>query len=471
MSEPSDITLELDRRPSRLAWWLHPKVAIPLMFFVLLLFSPFLIRGYRISQLPDIGEPFDVAALLKSLPPPDDQAKKLLAEAKKLHREPMSAELDLISQVNESGWTPAADPLRTWLSDNTGMLREFRRAIELEAWSRPFQTNHDVEAVNESVQLQSAFLRLAQTQAECSLADGDADASWVWIHLMLRQSGHVARHGEQINRLVADALTAVAFHSVQRFTESPIVTSDQLRRALADLQRFHAALPSKSDAFRWKYARNLKERIRLDDLQMLNWLGQSPDGHDLRNVPTSLRTKALWLLGDPDFSDRAVKLLIRNWIGEADLPPFRRSRALGSWVKVFDSPGSSSRISNEKLAQKVNDRCLAKFYLGDGIRAIESMDRTDARWPAIELVAACQLYHRLHGEFPPTLLDLVPDILTALPVDPFSRSAATYRYLHDGERVVIYSLGKNETDEGGLIDYQIDYEKRDEGFRTDPPPR
>lgn len=471
MSEPSDITFELDRKPSRLVWWLHPKVAIPLMLFVLLLFSPFLIRGYRISQLPDIGEPFDVAALLKSLPPPDDQAEQLLADAKKLHREPMSAEIDLINEVNESGWTPAADPLRTWLSDNAGMLREFRRAIELEAWSRPFQTNHDAEAVIESVQLQRAFIRLAQTQAECTLADGDADASWVWIQLMLRQSGHVARHGELLNRLVSNALTAVAFRSVQRFTESPIVTSDQLRKALADLQRFHADFPAKSDAFRWEYIRNWNNGLRLSDPYTKTLLQGNHPSLDLNGIPMSLRGTTIWLLGDPDYSERAAKLVIQNWIDQVDLPPRRRSPVLGTKVKVFDCPGSSSLISNQKLSHKVNEHCLAKFYFGDGIRAIESMDRIEARWPAIELVTACQLYHRLHGEFPPTLSDLVPDILTTLPVDPFSKSAATYLYLHDGERVVIYSLGMNQTDEGGLIDYQTEYEKRDDGFRTEPPHR
>lgn len=49
-------------KPSRLLWWLHPKVALPLTLLGLVLVAPLLYRGYRISRIPDIGDPFDVIA-------------------------------------------------------------------------------------------------------------------------------------------------------------------------------------------------------------------------------------------------------------------------------------------------------------------------------------------------------------------------------------------------------------------------
>lgn len=52
----------LAEKPSRLLWWLHPKVALPLTLLGLLLVAPFLYRGYRISRVPDIGDPFNVEA-------------------------------------------------------------------------------------------------------------------------------------------------------------------------------------------------------------------------------------------------------------------------------------------------------------------------------------------------------------------------------------------------------------------------
>ena len=79
MSDPTHIgedqrpPLEASRQ-SRLAWWLHPKVALPLSLLAVILLSPFLYRGYRISSVPDIGDPFDVAAFEAVEIPESDNA-------------------------------------------------------------------------------------------------------------------------------------------------------------------------------------------------------------------------------------------------------------------------------------------------------------------------------------------------------------------------------------------------------------
>ena len=469
MSDLSDTTLDVERKPSRWIWWLHPKVAIPLMLFCVLLFSPFLVRGFRIAQLPDIGEPFDVAALLKTAPPADDEVTKLLTESQKSYREPTSAESELIGIVNESGWAVTSEPLRSWLADNERSLLEWRHATELKVWPKSTKVETDPNAIVDSVRVQRDLVTLAKTQAECSLADGDTEAAWGWIQAMFRHVNHLAQHGDLMDRFVANGLAAMTFHSVQRFTESRRVTSGEMRKALDDLQQFHATLPPKSDAFRWDYARDLKNRIKLDDPHMIHWLENNPQTFDLSDVPASLRMKTLWLLGDPDFSDRAVKLVIRNWIEEADLPPFRRSAVLGTRVKIFDSVAVSSPISNQMLAQKVNERCLAKVYLSGGISAIKSMERIETRYTSIALATACQLYRMEHGEFPPKLSDLVPEILAHLPIDPFSKSGEALKYRNDGDVAVIYSLGQNLADDGGIIGFEIPEEDRDDGFRIQTP--
>jgi hypothetical protein len=65
---------------------------------------------------------------------------------------------------------------------------------------------------------------------------------------------------------------------------------------------------------------------------------------------------------------------------------------------------------------------------------------------------ACALEsHRLdHGEFPETLAALVPRFLTALPKDAITGEPYRYRRSDDGA-FVLYSVGWNETDEGGNL--------------------
>jgi hypothetical protein len=56
--------------------------------------------------------------------------------------------------------------------------------------------------------------------------------------------------------------------------------------------------------------------------------------------------------------------------------------------------------------------------------------------------------HRLtHGGYPGALDALVPDILPQVPVDPFDEKPI--RYLKDGDRVLVYSVGPNVEDDGG----------------------
>jgi hypothetical protein len=51
------------------------------------------------------------------------------------------------------------------------------------------------------------------------------------------------------------------------------------------------------------------------------------------------------------------------------------------------------------------------------------------------------------GELPRTLQDLVPALLPAIPIDPFS--GQPLRYVHDAARFAIYSDGTNQRDDGG----------------------
>ena len=64
---------------------------------------------------------------------------------------------------------------------------------------------------------------------------------------------------------------------------------------------------------------------------------------------------------------------------------------------------------------------------------------------------ACQRYESRHGAFPARLADLVPDILTAVPVDPFTGKELAYR-LTPGA-FIVYSVGENLTDDAGRGPY------------------
>jgi hypothetical protein len=64
---------------------------------------------------------------------------------------------------------------------------------------------------------------------------------------------------------------------------------------------------------------------------------------------------------------------------------------------------------------------------------------------AARLIVACDEYRRQHGDLPPTLQDLVPSFIFAVPSDPFD--GKPFRYSR--EKKIIYSVGLDMKDAGG----------------------
>ena len=170
----------LAEKPSRLLWWLHPKVALPLTLLGLLLAAPFLYRGYRISRVPDIGDPFNVEAFGTVNIAPADNAMTQYALATTLLRKrgySGNADLEIEEKARTQGWTFASEAVAKWLDDNQPALAEWRKGTKLSQavaiQPKDFRFTSTLEVVLESRE----FSRLATLQAERCAHDGDLDAA------------------------------------------------------------------------------------------------------------------------------------------------------------------------------------------------------------------------------------------------------------------------------------------------------
>jgi hypothetical protein len=78
--------------------------------------------------------------------------------------------------------------------------------------------------------------------------------------------------------------------------------------------------------------------------------------------------------------------------------------------------------------------------------------RAEAISVLTETAAACESYRLAHGELPPTLDALVPMYLPAPPIDPFDEKPLRYVIRDDG--ATLYSVSKDFSDDGGLVDFE-----------------
>lgn len=72
---------------------------------------------------------------------------------------------------------------------------------------------------------------------------------------------------------------------------------------------------------------------------------------------------------------------------------------------------------------------------------------------------ALERWRLARGGFPETLAELVPEFLPAVPVDTYSKKPLIYRRL-EGGTFLLYGVGKNRTDDGGVIDPKLGERKQ-----------
>jgi len=105
-------------------------------------------------------------------------------------------------------------------------------------------------------------------------------------------------------------------------------------------------------------------------------------------------------------------------------------------------------------------RVLVAMAVPGWIRTKREETKTEARLAVAQLAFALTLHKVDRGEYPDSLDALVPEFLERVPLDPFTSQPLQYR--KDGGGFLIYSVGLNGADDGGLT------EKEEAGEKVNP---
>lgn len=101
-----------------------------------------------------------------------------------------------------------------------------------------------------------------------------------------------------------------------------------------------------------------------------------------------------------------------------------------------------------------------KNYVGDLLELMYGNHDTllikkfagQAQLISTKVAISCELYRRKHGELPESLNVLVPEFLESVPNDPFDGKPLRY----NKEKKIIYSVGENLIDSGGLGERELE---------------
>jgi hypothetical protein len=131
---------------------------------------------------------------------------------------------------------------------------------------------------------------------------------------------------------------------------------------------------------------------------------------------------------------------------EADLAKVDDRLARKSeWVgAIFSRPARSNLVSH----------AVARLFTPGITQARFTEERANASLELLRVATALAVHRARHGNYPESLKELVPEVLTELPVDALT--GARYIYKHDGAGYLLYDLGKDGSDDSGSnIAYRI----------------
>ncbi|NJL71098.1 MAG: hypothetical protein HC888_05500 [Candidatus Competibacteraceae bacterium] len=91
-------------------------------------------------------------------------------------------------------------------------------------------------------------------------------------------------------------------------------------------------------------------------------------------------------------------------------------------------------------------------------RALVAFTRIQAQLRSARVALAVSQYEQAHDELPESLDVLAPDFLDIVPLDPFDEQPLRYR--REGKGFIVYSVGDNLVDDGGVRNLEMGFEPK-----------
>jgi len=118
-------------------------------------------------------------------------------------------------------------------------------------------------------------------------------------------------------------------------------------------------------------------------------------------------------------------------------------------LPYYEALPEFNRIARE--VQSLPRRYAGTRMLTGAFRgASASQARHEAQLDLMQMGLVLEQYQADHGSYPDTLDAIAPRLEWSLPVDPFS--GEQYHYRRTGDSFRLYSVGRNLTDDGGIVD-------------------
>ena len=383
-----------------------------------------------LNGLPDIGDPFDVAAFRTFRLPDDRNAFTFFRRAWKS-----------IEPIYGGGWSETNPEFRAFVEANRPAVELFIKGAEqVDGISGPVgeplsgENNSDLDS---AYPLQaSSWGLIGMTLMEGGLREerGDMTGAWDCYRAVLRMMVHVRRRERLNDRSRVTLWLPAVQKRLATWAADPRTTIHQVRRALEEVV---ACRPMPEwDAFTIKIEyldlmRFLDRLVVLPREQLEEeWTYRLGDMHLPVDLARDLYQVKRGLAREPERSRRVIRLLFANWLAHVEHPGQRKPAAQARFhiakqttgVLLYpvspDAPAGARALSPQEAASwlvTANDAKLAFRY---GFLAWPNVRRREQRsYRELLVLLAGEVYRRERGALPPSDEALIGTYLESLPDD------------------------------------------------------
>lgn len=333
--------------------------------------------------------------------------------------------------------------LTDWLQDNRQSIEMLRKGSDRAGYWAKYRadaTRLDKDLVANAMEILPGYRRLAFTmrwQIRSQACDGEIEAALNDTIALVKFGGHLQGHGLLIEQLVGIAIEAIAtseiFRLIERFDVPADILKDTYRQLESHSNRQKPIVSLEAEKVFWYDA---IQRGFTDD-------GQGNGrvlARGLAYVVTDDWEVNLWRALTFDFPDR------KEMMAEVDRYFAKFTDVLGEtpW-ELHNEPAEKQEADvGVKIVPVMLEHNRPSYTR---VSEITARMKTDRR--ALLVVIATMRYKKAKGRYPAVLDELVgAGYLKKLPVDPYSNKPLMYK--KTGDDFILYSVGPNFKDDGGI---------------------
>ncbi|MCD5397365.1 hypothetical protein LR003_00310 [candidate division NPL-UPA2 bacterium] len=390
----------------------------------------------ELEALRDAGIPLTLAEIALPLIPDEENAAIIYQKAFDLLQEGDKEEKEAFGVfLTEKGRDRINWPeinvslIRSLLEKNAGALSLVRQATRLEKSRFPLEYEKGLMMALPYLAKMRRLARLLAAQALLQSEEGKVDEALKTLSVGLRLGRSLETEPSIISQLVRMAINTIMLQAMEIILnqhEAQPATYKALIRELDDLKG------------RIAFTRSL-EGERAFGLWTFDMMRQEPE------LLLGLEGRWAWLYVYGSY-------LLRPILKRDQVYYLRMAGRLVALSRLPYYQAVAEVRDFEKELEHAVPRYgfITRALLPPLSRTFIRQARSEAQIRAGKLALALRIYRARQGTYPETLKALTPEILSQLPVDPFT--GKDYIYRREEEGFIVYSVGENLRDDQGTFD-------------------